>query len=119
MSRLFCRRANPLSDQQWDCRSVISIINVIIIAFRVAAKEQGLVWRVGQAGQLPDSAEQPKRPLMQSESAKRRQDVRLRVRTNSRVRVPVGQKHWSVRSGRQVRRREVGGAAGSERLVHG
>ena len=27
-------------------------------------------------------------------------EVRLRVRTNSGVRVPIGQKHWSVRSGR-------------------
>ena len=45
--------------------------------------------------------------------------VRLRVRTNSRVRVPMGQKHWSVRSGRQLRRRETGWrAAGSERPVH-
>jgi hypothetical protein len=24
--------------------------------------------------------------------------VRLKVRTNSRVEVPIGQKHWSVRS---------------------
>ena len=45
--------------------------------------------------------------------------VRLRVRTNSRVKVPIGQKHWSVRSGRQLRRREAGWrAAGSERPVH-
>jgi hypothetical protein len=34
--------------------------------------------------------------------------VRLRVRTNNRVKVPIGQKHWSVRSGRQLRRREAG-----------
>jgi hypothetical protein len=46
-------------------------------------------------------------------------DVRLRVRTNSRVKVPIGQKYWSVRSGRQLRRREAGWkAAGSERPVH-
>ena len=46
-------------------------------------------------------------------------EVRLRVRTNSRVEVPIGQKHWSVRSGRQLRRREAGWrAAGSERPVH-
>jgi MFS family permease len=33
--------------------------------------------------------------------------------------VPIGQKHWSVRSGRQLRRREAGWrAAGSERPVH-
>jgi hypothetical protein len=45
--------------------------------------------------------------------------VRLRVRTNSRVKVPIGQKHWSVRSGRPLRRREAGwGAAGSEGPVH-
>jgi hypothetical protein len=45
--------------------------------------------------------------------------VRLRVRTNSRAKVPIGQKHWSVRSGRQLRRREAGWrAAGSERPVH-
>ena len=44
--------------------------------------------------------------------------VRLKVRTNSRVEVPIGQKHWSVRSGRQLRRREAGWrAAGSERPV--
>src|ERR1700746_1202360 len=46
-------------------------------------------------------------------------EVRLRVRTKSGVKVPIGQKHWSVRSGRQLRRRETGwGAAGSERAVH-
>jgi hypothetical protein len=46
-------------------------------------------------------------------------NVRLRVRTNSRVKVPIGQKYWSVRSGRQLRRRETGWrAAGSERPVH-
>jgi len=45
--------------------------------------------------------------------------VRLRVRTNSGVKVLIGQKHWSVRSGRQLRRRETGWrAAGSERPVH-
>src|SRR5258708_20137938 len=53
------------------------------------------------------------------EGAKRRKDVRLRVRTNSGVEVPIGQQHWPVRSGRQLRRREAGGgAAGSERPVH-
>jgi len=52
-------------------------------------------------------------------SAERGRGVRLRVRTNSRVKVPIGQKHWSVRSGRQLRRREAGWrAAGSERPVH-
>ena len=41
--------------------------------------------------------------------------VRLKVRTNNRVKVPIGQKRWSVRSRRQLRRRETGwGAAGSE-----
>ena len=41
--------------------------------------------------------------------------VRLKVRTNNRVKVPIGQKHWSVRSRRQLRRRETGWrAAGSE-----
>ena len=41
--------------------------------------------------------------------------VRLKVRTNNRVKVPIGQEHWSVRSRRQLRRRETGwGAAGSE-----
>ncbi len=45
-------------------------------------------------------------------------DVRLRVRTNRGVEVPIGQQHWPVRSGRQLRRREAGwGAAGSERPV--
>jgi len=45
--------------------------------------------------------------------------VRLRVRTNSGVKVLIGQKHWSVRSGRQLRRRETGWrAAESERAVH-
>ena len=45
--------------------------------------------------------------------------MRLKVRTNSRVEVPIGQKHWSVRSGRQLRRREAGWrATGSERPVH-
>src|SRR5271170_3798072 len=45
--------------------------------------------------------------------------VRLKVRTNSRVKVPIGQKHWSVRSGRQLRRREARWrATGSERPVH-
>ena len=45
--------------------------------------------------------------------------VRLRVRTNHGVKVLIGQKHWSVRSRRQRRRREAGwGAAGSERPVH-
>jgi hypothetical protein len=34
-------------------------------------------------------------------------DVRLKVRTNNRVKVPIGQKHWSVRSRRQLRRRSV------------
>ena len=43
------------------------------------------------------------------EGAKRRKDVRLRVRTNSGVEVPIGQQHWPVRSGRQLRRREAGG----------
>jgi hypothetical protein len=38
----------------------------------------------------------------------RAREVRLRVRTNNRVEVPIGQKHWSVRSGRQLRRREAG-----------
>ena len=53
------------------------------------------------------------------EGAKRRKDVRLRVRTNSGVEVPIGQQHWPVRRGRQLRRREAGwGAAGSERPVH-
>src|SRR5258707_15457617 len=43
-------------------------------------------------------------------------DVRLRVRTNRGVEVPIGQQHWPVRSGRQLRRREAGGgAAGGER----
>src|SRR5258708_6279937 len=46
-------------------------------------------------------------------------EVRLRVRTNSGVKVLIGQKHWSVRSGRQLGRRETGWrAAGSERPVH-
>jgi hypothetical protein len=46
-------------------------------------------------------------------------EVRLKVRTNSEVKVLIGQKHWSVRSGRQLRRRETGWrAAGSERPVH-
>src|SRR5258708_10866401 len=46
-------------------------------------------------------------------------DVRLRVRTNRGVEVPIGQQHWPVRSGRQLRRREAGGgAAGSEIQVH-
>jgi len=31
-------------------------------------------------------------------------DVRLRVRTNSGVEVPIGQEHWPARSGRQLRR---------------
>ena len=31
-------------------------------------------------------------------AAKRLTDVRLKVRTNNRVKVPIGQKHWSVRS---------------------
>jgi hypothetical protein len=45
--------------------------------------------------------------------------VRLKVRTNNGVKVLIGQKHWSVRSGRQLRRRETGWrAAGSERPVH-
>jgi hypothetical protein len=35
--------------------------------------------------------------------------VRLKVRTNNGVKVLIGQKHWSVRSGRQLRRRERGG----------
>src|SRR6266446_10688916 len=53
------------------------------------------------------------------EGAKRRRDVRLRVRTNNEVKVLIGQKHWSVRSRRQLRRRETGWrAAGSERPVH-
>jgi hypothetical protein len=26
------------------------------------------------------------------------EEVRLKVRTNSRVEVPIGQKHWSIRS---------------------
>ena len=39
----------------------------------------------------------------------RRTVVRLRVRTNNRMEVPIGQKYWSVRSGRQLRRREAGG----------
>ena len=56
---------------------------------------------------------------MNAISAEGAVDVRLRVRTNSGVKVPIGQKHWSVRSGRQLRRRETGwGAAGSERPVH-
>jgi hypothetical protein len=47
------------------------------------------------------------------------EEVRLRVRNNSGVKVLIGQKHWSVRSGRQLRRRETGWrAAGSERPVH-
>jgi hypothetical protein len=46
-------------------------------------------------------------------------DVRLRVRTNSGVEVPIGQEHWPVGSRRQLRRRETGwGAAGSEGPVH-
>src|SRR5258708_4105742 len=46
-------------------------------------------------------------------------EVRLKVRTNSGVKVLIGQKHWSVRSGRQLGRRETGWrAAGSERPVH-
>ena len=45
--------------------------------------------------------------------------MRLKVRTNNGVKVLIGQKHWSARSGRQLRRRETGwGAAGSERPVH-
>jgi hypothetical protein len=56
---------------------------------------------------------------MNAISAEGAVDVRLRVRTNSGVKVPIGQKHWSVRSGRQLRRRETGWrAAGSERPVH-
>jgi len=31
-------------------------------------------------------------------------DVRLKVRTNNWVKVPIGQKHWSVRSRKQLRR---------------
>jgi hypothetical protein len=47
------------------------------------------------------------------------EEVRLKVRTNSEVKVLIGQKHWSVRSGRQLRRRETRWrAAGSERPVH-
>jgi hypothetical protein len=46
-------------------------------------------------------------------------EVRLKVRTNNGVKVLIGQKHWTVRSGRQLRRREAGWrAAGSERPVH-
>jgi hypothetical protein len=46
-------------------------------------------------------------------------EVRLRVRNNNAVKVLIGQKHWSVRSGRQLRRRETGWrAAESERPVH-
>jgi hypothetical protein len=51
--------------------------------------------------------------------AGRLRGVRLRVRTNNGVKVLIGQKHWSVRSGRQLRRRETGWrAAESERPVH-
>ncbi len=35
-----------------------------------------------------------------SKSAERGRGVRLRVRTNSRVKVPIGREHWPVRSGR-------------------
>ena len=45
--------------------------------------------------------------------------VRLRVRNNNGVKVLIGQKHWSVGSGRQLGRRETGWrAAESERAVH-
>ena len=45
--------------------------------------------------------------------------MRLKVRTNSRVKVPIGREHWPVRSRRQLRRREAGWrAAGSKRPVH-
>ena len=45
--------------------------------------------------------------------------VRLRVRNNNGVKVLIGKKHWSVRSGRQLGRRETGWrAAESERAVH-
>src|SRR6202023_3245420 len=45
--------------------------------------------------------------------------VRLKVRTNRRVKVLSGREHWPVRSGRELRRREAGGrAAGSESPGH-
>jgi hypothetical protein len=72
-----------------------------------------LILKMGRA------VEARSRFLLHRRGAKRWQDVRLRVRANSEVKVLIGQKHWSVGSGRQLRRREAGWrAAGSERPVH-
>src|SRR5260370_38199723 len=52
MQRLFCRLPNPLSDQHWDYRSIISIFNTIIITkparFGLLRGKQGAVLAGGQ-----------------------------------------------------------------------